>query len=364
MSLDKLFTPCALGALTLPNRIVMAPMTRSRAGQPGDVPTAMNATYYAQRASAGLIVTEATQVMDKAQGYAWTPGIFTAEQIAGWRLVTDAVHAAGGRIFLQIWHVGRISHPALLGGVVPIAPSAIAAEGATAFIVDEQGPRHVPTATPQALALTEIPTIIDGFAQAARNAVAVGFDGVEVHGANGYLLDQFLESGSNQRSDAYGGSVEKRARLLLEVVDAVSAAIGAERTGVRLSPLGRFNGMSDDDPLATFAYAATELDRRGLAYLHLNDQGSGEPAQKDAIWAEIRRRYRGTLILCGGYDADSAEAAIASGQADLIAFGRPYIANPDLVERYRRGAALNPTDEASIYGGAEHGYIDYPALAD
>ncbi len=363
MATDTLFQPLRAGALELPNRIVMAPLTRSRAGD-GNVPTPLNAEYYVQRASAGLIVTEASQVSPLGQGYAWTPGIHSAAQVEGWKRVTDAVHARGGRIVLQLWHVGRISHPAL-HGQTPVAPSAIRARNTTSFIVDAQGPRQAPTAEPRALTLAEIADVVADYAQAARNAKVAGFDGVEVHGANGYLLDQFLQSGSNVRTDAYGGSVARRARLLLEVVDAVADVWGRERVGVRLSPLGSFGDMHDDTPEETFGYAVAELDRRGLAYLHLIDPAGTGAADADTaarMLAHLRTRWRGALILAAGQTAASAAAAIEAGRAELVAFGRAFIANPDLPARIRRDAPLNEPDPSTFYGGGAEGYTDYPAL--
>jgi N-ethylmaleimide reductase len=367
----SLFDPYALGPHTLKNRLVMAPLTRSRAGQPGNVPTRLNAHYYAQRASAGLIISEATQVSQQGQGYAWTPGIHTAEQVAGWCLVTDAVHAAGGLIFNQLWHVGRVSHPALQpDGQLPVAPSAIAVSG-MAFVTDENGaPALLPHVAPRALAIEEMPYIVKQYVHGAKNALAAGFDGVEVHAANGYLLDQFLQTATNHRTDAYGGSIENRARLLLEVVEAVCEVWGSDRVGVRLSPLGSFNDMADADPEALFGYVAERLNGFGLAYLHLVDsthvagnttRDAPEP-RADALVRLIRERYQGTLIVCGGYERARAEAALSEGRADLVAFGRPFIANPDLPERLRENAPLNTPDPDTFYGGGAKGYVDYPTL--
>ncbi|AAU93057.1 NADH-dependent flavin oxidoreductase, Oye family [Methylococcus capsulatus str. Bath] len=369
---NPLFQPFRLGPHTLKNRMVMAPLTRSRAGQPGNVPTALNAEYYRQRASAGLIISEATQVSPQGQGYAWTPGIHSAEQVAGWRLVADAVHGAGGLMFMQLWHVGRVSHPALQpGGALPVAPSAIAPTG-MAFIVNAEGQGElVPFVTPRVLELDEIPGIVGQYRDGARNAMAAGMDGVEVHAANGYLLDQFLNSSSNHRRDAYGGSPENRARLLMEVLEAVCGVWGADRVGVRLSPLGTFNDMGDADPEATFGYVAERLNDFGLAYLHVVEPfmaGNAPAATPDprgeAIMAMIRMSFRGPLIVCGGYDQAKAVACLESGRADLVAFGRLFIANPDLPERFRRGAALNGWNEATFYGGGAEGYTDYPSLTD
>ncbi|MDH2432076.1 alkene reductase [Pokkaliibacter sp. MBI-7] len=365
-----LFNPITLGHLSLPHRIAMAPLTRSRAGQPGNVPTALNVEYYRQRASAALIISEATQISQQGQGYAWTPGIHSAEQIAGWRQVADAVHQEGGRMFLQLWHTGRVSHPQFQPeGALPVAPSAQAAPGKT-FIVDAQGRgiwSDVPV--PQALTLAGIASIIKDYRQAARNAVDAGMDGVEIHAGNGYLLDQFINSRSNLRDDRYGGSVENRSRLLLEVVDAIADEIGAARVGVRLTPMGRFMGMGDRSPLTTFGVIADQLSERGLAYLHLVEPamvGVEKDPQHDPAWdyliLTMRTRYRGVLILAGGYDQASAEKALAEGRADIIAFGRPFISNPDLPLRFRLGAALNSSDASLYFGGGAQGYTDYPPL--
>ncbi len=356
-----LFSPIQVGAYRLPNRIVMAPLTRNRAGQ-GNTVGALQVEYYAQRASAGLIVTEATQVSPQGVGYAGTPGIHSAEQVAAWRAVTEAVHQRGGRIFLQLWHVGRISHPTLQpNGELPVAPSAIAAEGA-AFTYEGLKP----FVTPRALELDEIPGIIDQFRQGARNALEAGFDGVEIHGANGYLLDQFLRDGTNQRTDAYGGSIAKRARLLLEVTAAVVDVWGGDRVGVRLSPSGTFNSMSDSNPRATFGYAIEQLGQFGLAYLHLTEAQESDlrHGATPIPTREFRPLFRGNLMTNGGYTKDSANAAIAAGDADLVSFGVPFIANPDLPERFRRNAPLNEADPATFYGGGAKGYTDYPTLAE
>lgn len=364
---NPLFQPVLLGALDLDHRVVMAPLTRLRSRQPGDVPQQLNATYYGQRASrGGLIITEATDVAAQARGYPGAPGIYSDAQIAGWKLVTDAVHAKGGRIVLQIWHTGRVSHSSMQpAGALPVAPSAIAAPGDH---MDAQG-RPVPFETPRALELSEIPGIVARFRQAAVNARAAGFDGVEVHGANGYLLHQFLQDGTNRRDDAYGGSIENRTRLLLEVVDSVGDVWGSERVGVRLSPWGRFNGMSDSDPAPLYRHVATELGRRELAYLHVvepradqnSDVNALDPNAPDAA-EHVKQAFGGKVISAGGYVRETAEAAIAAGRADAIAFGRLFIANPDLPERFRRGAPLNRYHRPTFYGGAAEGYIDYPSL--
>ncbi|MBW4696017.1 MAG: alkene reductase [Lyngbya sp. HA4199-MV5] len=361
MSSDlNLFSPIQLGAYTLPNRIVMAPLTRNRASE-GNVPTELNAIYYAQRASAGLLISEATQVTPYGQGYPATPGIHSREQITGWKLVTDAVHARGGRIFLQLWHVGRISHPSLQpGGVLPVAPSAIAPEAGEATTYE--GPK--PYVTPRALETDELPGIIEAYRQGAENALTAGFDGVEIHGANGYLLDQFLRDGTNQRTDAYGGSVEKRARLLLEVTEAVVGMCGANRVGVRLSPSSTFNSMTDSDPEATFGYAVDALNRFGLAYLHLLEPSEADERHGGILvpTSYFRPIFKGLLMVNWDYDRDKANAAIADGAADLVSFGKLFIANPDLPERFQANTSLNEPDPSTFYGGDEKGYTDYPAL--
>jgi N-ethylmaleimide reductase len=368
MQADPLFTPLKLGALDLKHRIVMAPMTRMRSAQPGNVPHALNAEYYEQRASeGGLLITEATDITPQAQGYRATPGLYTAEQIAGWRAVTEAVHAKGGFIFNQIWHVGRISHSSLQpDGALPVAPSAIRPSGDH---TDASG-QSVPFETPRALEERELAGIVEDFVTAARNAREAGFDGVEVHGANGYLLDQFLRNGSNKRTDRYGGSIENRARLLLEVVDGVIAALGAQRVGVRLSPWNGFNDMSDSDGEALWDYVASELNGRGLAYLHVVEPRADfttdlplDANARDAA-AHFKSIFNGPLISTGGYVAETARAAVADTRADAIAFGRPFISNPDLPERVRTGAIMNWHDRATFYGGDHRGYTDYASLKD
>ncbi len=353
-----LFTPIRIGPYDLPNRIFMAPMTRNRA--PETVPTPMMATYYRQRATAGLIITEASQVSPQGVGYPATPGIHDERQVAGWKRVTEAVHEAGGHIFLQLWHVGRISHPDYHNGALPVAPSAIAAKGqATTY----EGMK--PFVTPRALATSEIPGIVEQFRQAAKNALEAGFDGVEIHAANGYLLDQFLRDGTNRRTDEYGGSVENRARLLLEVTSAVVGEWGEGRVGVRLSPSGTFNDMSDSDPETTFTYVADKLSSYPLVYLHIVDalEGDIRHGAKVVPLPSLRRAYRGTLVVNGGYDKARGNAVIAEGLADAVAFAQLFLANPDLVQRFRVDAPLNPPDFATFYGGDEKGYIDYPTLS-
>ncbi|MBB5695176.1 alkene reductase [Muricoccus pecuniae] len=357
---SPLFQPTKIGAIDLANRVAMAPLTRSRALK-GDVPRPSAATYYAQRASAGLLITEATQVSDTAKGYAFTPGVYTDAQAEAWRGVTDAVHEKGGRIVVQLWHVGRISHPSLQpGNGQPVAPSAITPKG-QAFT--ETG--FQPHPQPRALESEEIAGVVADFAHAAATARRAGFDGVEIHGANGYLIDQFLRNGSNQRTDEYGGSIENRTRFLFEVVEAVTQAIGADRTGLRLSPVTPANDASDSDPAPLFRHAVEGLNRYGLAYLHMIEGATGGPRDivPDFDFTELRRLFRGPYMANNGYDFAMADAAIREGRADLVAFGRPYIANPDLVERMKAGAPLNEPDRTTFYGGDEHGYTDYPALA-
>lgn len=365
----SLFDPFDLGGLRLPNRIVMPPMTRARAGA-GGVPTRLMAEYYSQRAAAGLIITEGTQVSPQGQGYAWTPGIHTPEQQRGWQEVTAAVHAAGGRIFAQLWHVGRLSHASLQpGGAAPVAPSALGAEGVQVFIdPDGLGPaagagRKVQHSPPRALETAEVADIVRQFTVAAERAMAAGFDGVELHGANGYLINQFIDSGSNLRTDRYGGSLANRLRFLVEVTQAVAAVAGADRVGVRLSPLTTAQGAVDDTPQATYLAAARLLDGIGIAYLHIaqadwDDAPPMAPAFKEAL----RLVYAGAMIYSGHYDLARAQEALRKGWADLVGFGRPFIANPDLPRRLQLGAALQPGDPATYFGGDGRGYVDYPFL--
>ncbi|MFG6091601.1 alkene reductase [Enterobacter soli] len=358
--MTTLFQPYDLGPITLANHIVMAPLTRNRAGA-GLVPNELTATYYAQRATAGLLITEATQISAQAQGYQDTPGIYTQAQIDGWRKVTDAVHAKGGRIFVQLWHVGRISHVDLQpGGAAPIAPSAIRAMTKT-FVNNG----FTDVSEPRALELQEIPGIIDDFRKAAANAIAAGFDGVEIHGANGYLLEQFLKDGANQRNDEYGGSVENRARLLLEVTAAVKDEIGAERTGVRISPVSPANAISCSDPQPQYDYLAEQLNALGIVYLHVVEGATGGPRDVSPFdYDALRQRFKNTWIGNNGYDLALASTQLAQGKADLFAFGRPFISNPDLVERLKTGAPLAPLNPETLYGGGAQGYTDYPSLAE
>src|SRR5450830_1208854 len=353
---SKLLSPVQAGSVHLNNRVVMAPLTRSRAGQPGDVPRALNVEYYAQRASAGLIVTEASQISRQGQGYAWTPGIYTDAQQAGWKTVVDAVHAKGGKIALQLWHVGRISHNLLQeNDAAPVSASAITAANSQCFVIQKDEPR--------ALALEEIPGIVDQYRQATIRAKNAGFDLVEVHAANGYLLQQFMSTNSNVRTDAYGGSLENRARLTLEAVDAAIAEIGADRVGVRMSPNFVAHGIHDTEAEPIALYLAKEFTKRGIAYLHIAEPDWAGGAELTTHFREqLRQAFPGTLICCGGYTAEEADALINSGLADAVAFGRPYIANPDLVERFAAGATLNKPDRATFYGGEEKGYTDYPTM--
>jgi len=360
MTEKSLFEPYNLGSLTLANRIVMAPLTRNRAVA-GLVPSPHAATYYSQRASAGLLIAEATQVSPQAQGYQDTPGIYTQAQIDGWRQVTDAVHAKGGRIFLQLWHVGRVSHVDLQpGGALPVAPSAIRAETKT-FVNNA----FIDVSEPRALELDELPGIVEDFRQAAANAIAAGFDGVEIHGANGYLLEQFAKDGANTRTDAYGGSIENRARLLLEVTAAVATEIGAERTGVRISPVTPANGISCSDPQPQYNYIVEQLSKLDIVYLHVIEGATGGPRDIAPFdFDALRTRFKNTWMANNGYDLALATSRLNEGKGDLFAFGRPFIANPDLVERLRTGAPLNTPDAATMYGGGTQGYIDYPTLAE
>lgn len=360
MSHPILFQPTKVGALDLSSRIVMAPLTRNRARAEDDAPYEIHAEYYAQRAGAGLIITEASQIMPEGKGYAWTPGIHSASQIEGWKKVTDAVHAKGGKIVIQLWHVGRISHTSLQpGGQAPVAPSAIAAEAKT---FDGNG--FVATSTPRALETGEIAEIVAAYATATQNALAAGFDGVEVHAANGYLIDQFLRDGSNTRTDAYGESVENRTRFLTEILDAVTAVIGADRTGIRLSPFSNANDVRDSNTMALFSHVVDLLNGYGLAYLHIVEGQTGGPreAANDAGLAALRSRFTGVYMGNNGYTRDLAIDAVEAGAIDLVAFGRPYIANPDLVQRLKQNAPLNDLNAETLYGGGREGYVDYPTL--
>lgn len=369
--MPTLFDPIQAGDLHLANRIAMAPLTRNRS--PRAVPRDITATYYAQRASAGLLITEGTAITHQGQGYSDVPGLYSTEQLDGWKRVTQAVHARGGKIVTQLWHVGRVSHTALQPeGGAPVAPSAVRAQSQT-YLVDAasgQG-QFVPTSEPRALAAEELPDIVHAFAAAARNAVqTAGFDGVEIHGANGYLLDQFLKDGANQRKDDYGGGIANRVRLMVEVTRAVADAIGGGRVGIRLSPVTPANDIRDSDPQPLFEHLARELAPLGLAFIHVIEGATGGPREVEGRpfdYAAFKNAYRsaggrGAWMVNNGYDRDMAQEALASGRADIVAFGRAFISNPDLVERLRRGAPLNAWDKTTFYGGGEHGYIDYPAL--
>ena len=358
-STSDLFQPVKFGPYTLHNRIAMAPLTRSRA-QKDDIPSLLAPEYYEQRSTAGLIIAEATQISPQGKGYAFTPGIYNDAQVEGWKLVTSAVHKADGRIFLQLWHVGRISHPDLQpNGVLPVAPSAIKPEG-KAFT--EGG--FVPFVTLRALDLEEIPGIIEQYRVAAQYALDAGFDGVEIHGANGYLIDQFLRDSTNHRTDAYGGSLENRTRLLLEVTAAVVAVWGADRVGLRLSPVSPANDIADSDPQTLFTYVVDQINQFGLLYLHIVEGATGGPREVENGFdlQILRRLFKGIYIANNGYDRKLAVKARDENLADIIAFGRPFISNPDLVERLQSGTPLNALDPATLYGGGAKGYTDYPSL--
>ncbi|PIT83899.1 alkene reductase [Limnohabitans sp. 15K] len=371
--MTSLFEPRQVGAMHLASRIVMAPLTRNRA--PGSLANARMATYYRQRANpttgAGLIITEATAISHQGQGYADVPGIWSEAQVASWKQVTDAVHAEGGKIVMQLWHVGRVSHTSLQpGGAAPVAPSAITAKTKTVLLVDGQA-KFMDTSAPRALDASELPGIVQDYRHAARNAMAAGFDGVEVHAANGYLIDQFLRSGSNHRSDAYGGSIDNRARFLQEVMQAVVAEIGGDRTGIRLSPVTPANDASDDAPQPLFTHVIKALAPLGLAFVHVIEGSTGGPRDHQQgpapfDYAALHQTYRaaggqGAWMVNNGYDLPLANQALAEG-ADLVAFGRPFIANPDLGARLQQGGPFNTVERATLYGGGEAGYLDYPTL--
>ena len=366
--MPSLFEPVQAGDLHLANRIAMAPLTRNRA--PDAIPTPLMATYYTQRASAGLLITEATAISPQGQGYADVPGLYGTEQLDGWKRVTSAVHAEGGKIVVQLWHVGRVSHTDLQpGNAAPVAPSAIRAHTKTVLLKDGV-PTFTDTSMPRALDLGELPGIVQDYRHAARNAIACGFDGVEIHAANGYLIDQFLKTGANQRTDDYGGSIKNRARLLLEVTRAIVDEIGGGRTGIRLSPVTPANDIVDENPQPLFDYVVRELGKLGLAYVHVIEGATGGPRElpdRPFDYAELRNAYRaaggkGAWMVNNGYDRALAEAALANG-ADIVAFGRPFISNPDLVERLKQNAPLNELNRDTLYGGGAKGYTDYPTLA-
>ncbi|KZE32756.1 N-ethylmaleimide reductase [Crenobacter luteus] len=365
MQLDKLFTPLTVGTTTLPNRVLMAPLTRLRSREPGDVPVPLMAEYYAQRVGAGLIIAEATQISPQGKGYAGAPGIYSEEQVRAWQTITDAVHAKGGRIALQLWHVGRVSHTSLQpDGEAPVAPSAIAAKTNATLRADDGSPVRVPASTPRALETAELADLIEDYRRATDNARRAGFDYVEIHAAHGYLLHQFLASESNRRTDQYGGSIENRARLALEVVDAVVGEWDADHVGIRISPIGVFNGLSEVGAEDDAFYLVEQLARRKLAFLHVSEPDwAGGPAYTDAFRQGLRARYPGVIVAAGGYTAEKAETLIAAGLIDAAAFGRPYIANPDLAERFAAGAELNAPRPEFFYTTGAEGYTDYPTMA-
>lgn len=359
--MTTLFDTVTLAGKTLKNRIVMPPMTRSRSSQPGDVANRLMATYYGQRASAGLIISEGTQISPLGKGYAWTPGIYNAEQIIGWRLVTDSVHAYGGTIFAQLWHVGRVSHPANTGGETPISPSAIQAKGVNVFIDDDGETGFVQSVTPRAMTKADIDKVVAEYQQAAFNAMAAGFDGIELHAANGYLINQFIDSQSNNRSDEYGGSLENRLRFLSEVVAAVREAIGSDKVGVRLAPLTTLNGTVDDNPQETYEAVAELLNDHQVAYMHIAEADWDDaPLMPVEFKQSLRQCFDGLMIYAGKYDKARAEQALAEGWADMIGFGRPFVANPDLPHRLANDVPLNVHHAETLFGGKEQGYTDYP----
>ncbi|MET4576408.1 alkene reductase [Ottowia thiooxydans] len=360
MSTSPLFRPLQLGPLQLPNRIVMAPMTRSRSSQPGDVPNELMARYYAQRASAGLIVSEATQISRQGQGYSFTPGIYSEAQVAGWRQVTDAVHAAGGRMVLQLWHVGRMSHASFQADGKPVAPSALSPNAQVWVVGDDGIGRMVDCPMPREMTLGDIRAVIEDFRHAAANAMRAGFDGVEIHGGNGYLLDQFLRTTSNHRSDEYGGSVDRRIRFVEEVVAAVAGEVGVERTGIRLAPFITQRNMNCPEIIPTILHLAQKLDGMGLAYFHLAEADWDDAPQiPEAFRHELHRAYQGRVIVAGKYNINRAEHILNQGLADLVAFGRPFVANPDLPARFAKNLPLATLDHKSLFGGDARGYIDY-----
>jgi N-ethylmaleimide reductase len=367
MNLPSLFSPLKVGPYQLGHRVVMAPLTRMRAERDSFAPRPLNAEYYGQRATpGGLIIAEASPVTATGRGNPATPGIYTDAQIAGWREVVDAVHAKGGLIFLQLWHVGRVSHSSFHGGALPVAPSAVPIAGAGMMAMTIDG-KVVPYETPRALETGEIGDVVEAFRQGARNALAAGFDGVEIHGANGYLIEQFLQSGSNQRTDQYGGSIENRARLLMEITRAVIEVWGANRVGVRLTPYGIANGSGEADPMPLYSHVVKALDELGLAYLHVIEPRSSGAGRAEVNHQNVpsamvlfRPLWSGVLISAGGFTGETAEAAIAEGHADAVAFGRIFISNPDLPRRLRRGFPITPYNRATFYGGDVAGYTDYP----
>ncbi|HDY7823861.1 TPA: alkene reductase [Vibrio vulnificus] len=362
--MSKLFEPTQLKHLDLQNRVVMAPMTRARTSQPGNIPNAMMATYYKQRASAGLIISEATQISDDSQGYSFTPGVYTDEQVAGWKSVTQAVKSQGAAMFCQIWHVGRVSHPVFQKGEQPIAPSALAPVETKVWIADEHGNGNmVDCVEPRAMSQDDIDRVVSDFAYAAKRAIEAGFDGVEIHGGNGYLIDQFLRTNSNHRTDQYGGSRENRIRFLVQVVDAVSQAIGAEKVGVRLAPFITFKDMNCPDIVPTILEASKQLQARDIAYLHLSEADwEDAPEIPESFRIELREYFTNTIIVAGSYTQARADEVLEKGYADLVAFGHPFVSNPDLVARLKHQQPLAELDGATLFGGDERGYTDYTAL--
>ncbi|TQQ06550.1 alkene reductase [Vibrio cholerae] len=364
--MSRLFEPTDVKQLTLQNRVVMAPMTRARSSQPGNIPNPMMATYYQQRASAGLIISEATQISDDAQGYSFTPGVYTDEQVSGWKSVTQAVKQQGAAMFCQLWHVGRVSHPVFQKGQLPIAPSALKPVETQVWIADEQGNGHmVDCVEPRAMTQADIDRVVNDFAQAAKCAIEAGFDGVEIHGGNGYLIDQFLRTNSNHRTDSYGGSRENRMRFLLEVVDAVSQAIGASRVGVRLAPFITFKDMDCPDIVPTILEASKQLQARDIAYLHLSEADWDDaPTIPESFRIELRKHFTNAIIVASRYTLEHAEEVLQKGYADLVAFGRPFVANPDLVSRLKHQQPLAQLDGKTLFGGGEQGYTDYPRIPE
>ncbi|MCG9789297.1 alkene reductase [Vibrio mediterranei] len=362
--MSKLFEQTEIKGLGLQNRIAMAPMTRARTSQPGNIPNDMMATYYQQRATAGLIISEATQISDDSQGYSFTPGVYTDEQVAGWSKVTQAVHSEGSKMFCQLWHVGRVSHPTFQNGEKPMAPSALAPVETQVWIADENGNGNmIDCVEPREMTKDDIQRVVNDFATAAKRAVEAGFDGVEIHGGNGYLIDQFLRTNSNKRTDEYGGTRENRIRFLLEVVDAVVSAIGAHKVGVRLAPFITFKDMNCPDIVPTILDAATELQQRDIAYLHLSEADWDDaPEIPEAFRIELRKRFDNCIIVAGGYTQQNAEAVLAKNYADIVAFGRPFVSNPDLVSRLKQDKPLAELDGATLFGGNDKGYTDYPTM--
>ena len=362
--MSKLFEQTEIKGLELRNRIAMAPMTRSRSSQPGNIPNDMMATYYRQRATAGLIITEATQISDDAQGYSFTPGVYTDDQVAGWSKVTQSVHDEGSKMFCQIWHVGRVSHATFQKGEKPIAPSALAPVETQVWVADENGNgKMVDCEEPREMTKDDIRRVVNDFASAAKRAVEAGFDGVEIHGGNGYLIDQFLRTNSNKRTDEYGGTRENRIRFLLEVVDAVVSAIGAHKVGTRLAPFITFKDMNCPDIVATILDAAAELQRRDIAYLHLSEADWDDaPVIPEAFRIELRKRFKNCIVVAGRYTQQRAEEVLTKNYADIVAFGRPFVSNPDLVYRFQHNEPLAELDRTTLFGGSEKGYTDYPEL--